>query len=207
MKTNVYVDGFNLFYGCLKKTPYKWLDLLKLCNIILPKDNINQIKYFTALVIPRPNNPSQPIRQQTYIRALQTIPNLSVVYGHFLMSTVKAPLAKPIADLSNYVEVIKTEEKGSDVNLATALLVDGFRNDYDAAVIISNDSDLLAPIQFIKNDLHKTVGILNPHKHPSFVLKREATFFKQIRESALKRSLFPSTLTDIHGTFTKPTDW
>ena len=207
MKTNVYIDGFNLFYGCLKKTPYKWLDLSKLCQIMLPPNTIHQIKYFTALVISRPNDPSQPIRQQTYLRALQTIPNLSIIHGHFLSSTVKAPLAKPIAGLPKYVDVLKTEEKGSDVNLASHLLIDGFRNDYDIAVVISNDSDLLSPIQFVKNDLAKQVGVLNPHKHPSFVLTREATFFKQIRESALKQSQFPSSLTDANGTFTKPADW
>tara|TARA_R110002072_G_scaffold29206_4_gene92759 strand:- start:564 stop:863 length:300 start_codon:yes stop_codon:yes gene_type:complete len=30
MRTCVYVDGFNLYYGALKRTPYKWLDLAAL---------------------------------------------------------------------------------------------------------------------------------------------------------------------------------
>ena len=80
MKANIYVDGFNLYYGALKDTPYRWLDIAKLCRIMLPHDTIDQIKYFTALVNPRPTNPDQLTRQQIYLRALQTIPNLQAVW-------------------------------------------------------------------------------------------------------------------------------
>ena len=76
MKTNVYVDGFNLYYGCLKHTPYKWLDIAKLCRLILPRDQVNQIKYFTALVSARPGDPDLPMRQLTYLRALATLVTL-----------------------------------------------------------------------------------------------------------------------------------
>ena len=67
MKTNVYVDGFNLYYRCLRNTPYKWLDIHKLCQLILPKNSIHRIRYFTALVDARPNDPAQPQRQQAYL--------------------------------------------------------------------------------------------------------------------------------------------
>jgi hypothetical protein len=96
MKANVYVDGFNLYYGCLRKTPYKWLDLSKLCGYLIPKSvTLNEIKYFTALVSARPGNPQQDLRQQTYIRALQTLPNLTVVYGQFLSHPIRMHLANP----------------------------------------------------------------------------------------------------------------
>lgn len=74
MRTNVYVDGFNLYYGCLMSTPYRWLNLAELCRLALPRNTINRIRYFTALVKARPDDPQKPVRQQTYIRALQTIP-------------------------------------------------------------------------------------------------------------------------------------
>lgn len=105
------------------------------------------------------------------------------------------------------IEVMKTEEKGSDVNLASMLLIDGFLNQYDVAVIISNDSDLELPIKFVRERLHKEVGLLNPHKHPSFHLKSCVTFYKQIRKGALADSQFPSTLRDVHGQFSKPPKW
>jgi len=204
LKANIYVDGFNLYYGALKNTPFRWLDIAKLCHIMLPRDAINQIKYFTALVNPRPVNPGQLTRQQTYLRALQTIPNLEVIYGHFLTHEIMMPLAPP---KNGYVKVIKTEEKGSDVNLALHLLSDGYKNAYDVAIVISNDSDLLLPIQFVKQELGKKVGILNPQKHPSRVLIANADFVKNIRRGVLSKSRFPTTLTDSQGTFKKPATW
>jgi uncharacterized LabA/DUF88 family protein len=204
LKANIYIDGFNLYYGALRNTPYRWLDLAKLCRMMLPRDTINQIKYFTALVNPRPTDPDQLTRQQIYLRALQTIPNLEIIYGHFLAHEIMMPLAPP---KSGYVKVVKTEEKGSDVNLALHLLSDGYKNAYDVAVIVSNDSDLLLPVQFVKKELGKKIGILNPQKHPSKVLIANADFVKNIRKGVLSKCQFPSSLTDSKGTFTKPVTW
>ncbi len=78
LKTNVYVDAFNLYYGCLRKTPYRWLNPAELCARIIPRNEIHRIRYFTALVTPRPSDPQQRNRQEMYIRALRTLPNLSV---------------------------------------------------------------------------------------------------------------------------------
>lgn len=204
LKANIYIDGFNLYYGALKNTPYRWLDLAKLCRIMMPHDIIVQIKYFTALVNPRLTDPDQLTRQQTYLRALQTIPNLEIIYGHFLTHEIMMPLAPP---QSGYAKVIKTEEKGSDVNLALHLLSDGYKNNYDVAVIVSNDSDLLSPIQFVKKELGKVIGVINPQKHPSKVLIANADFVKNIRKGVLAKSQFPASLTDSHGTFKKPSVW
>lgn len=203
MNTIVYIDGFNLYYGALRKTPYRWLDVGRLCRLMLPRDDIRQIKYFTALVNPRPTDPDQRVRQESYLRALRTLPNLSITFGYFLTHEVIMPLAGG----NGYARVIKTEEKGSDVNIATNLLVDGFRNEYELAVVVSNDSDLLLPIQFVRQELDKPVGILNPQKHPSAALAPHAVFFKQIRPGVLAKSQFPPTLTDRNGPFAKPATW
>ena len=207
MLTSVYVDGFNLYYGCLRGTSYRWLNLAELCRLMLPRDNIHQIKYFTARVSARPYNPNQPARQQAYLRALMTLPNLTIIYGHFLTHEVMMPLAVTSGTKPQYVKVTKTEEKGSDVNLATHLLYDGFRGNYDVAVVITNDSDLLEPIKIVGNNLGKEVGILNPHKHPSLSLRANVKFFKQIRANVLAASQFPATLTDQNGTVHKPASW
>lgn len=206
-RTSVYVDGFNLYYGCLKGTPHKWLDIGKLCRLVLKNNDVNRIRYSTARVQPRAGDPRQQVRQQTYIRALETIPDLSTHYGHFLTHEVRMPLANPPNSGPRTVEVIKTEEKGSDVNLATHLLFDGFRKDYEVAVIVSNDSDLLAPIRIVRRELGLTVGILNPQRRPSRVLAQEADFVRQIRAGALAASQFPATLKDSKGEITKPPAW
>ena len=108
---------------------------------------------------------------------------------------------------SNYARVIRTEEKGSDVNIATHLLNDAYQNDYEVAVIISNDSDLVEPVKIVRGQLGLKIGILNPHRHPSRELRANSDFFKKIRRSVLAASQFPSTLTDSRGTITKPEAW
>ena len=207
MKTYVYIDAFNLYFGCVKKTPYKWLDLSKLCAILLPQHRIERIKYFTARVKSLPNNPNAPQRQQLYLRALMTLPNLEIIYGHFLSHKVRMPLANPVAGQPKTIEVIRTNEKGSDVNLATHLLHDAYQIRYESAVVISGDSDLLTAVQVVKNELRKPVGVLNPQKRPSRMLQKHATFYKHIRPGVLAASQFPATLRDEHGSFSKPAGW
>ena len=56
------------------------------------------------------------------------------------------------------------EEKGSDVNLAAHLLVDVLRERVDAAIVISNDSDLRLPIQVVRQKV--PVGTINPSSAP-----------------------------------------
>ena len=203
--TYVYIDGFNLYYGCLKRTPYKWLDLAKLSHMMLPSDTIQQIKYFTARVSARSHNPSAPIDQQVYLRALRTIPNLEIIFGHFLTHSVPMMLTGTVPPKKVWVD--KTEEKGSDVNLAAHLVCDAFQKRFDVAVLITNDSDLAEPVRIITKELGMPVGILNPHEHHSATLKPLATFVKRIRQSHLIASQVPSTLTDNKGAFTKPTSW
>jgi hypothetical protein len=88
-----------------------------------------------------------------YLRALATMPHVSVHLGHVLTSNVRMPLVAPPPGGPRIVEVIKTEEKGSDVNLATCLLADAFRRDCQASVVITNDSDLAEPIRVVRHEL------------------------------------------------------
>jgi uncharacterized LabA/DUF88 family protein len=207
VKTYIYVDGFNLYFGSVKDTPYKWLDINKLCKLLLPNHNISRIKYFTARISGRHSDPYQPTRQQTYLRALSTLTNLEIIYGHFLSNESYMPLAGRPPGAPKYVKVIKTEEKGSDVNLATHLLRDGFYNQYETAVLITNDSDLLEPVRIVRQELNCIVGILNPQKRASRVLTRQASFLKNIRKGVLKASQFPPRMTDVHGIIQKPANW
>ncbi len=208
MRTIVYVDAFNLYYGALKGTPYRWLDLSRMCDLLLdPKHQVARIRYFTAYVKALPHDPDQPRRQQTYLRALKMLPNVSIHLGHFLSHVVQMPRARPRFGRHPLVEVIKSEEKGSDVNLATYLLCDAYEDECDAAVVVSNDSDLLEPVRILRDRLGIVVGILNPQPHPSAVLRKNATFFKQIRKGVLATSQFPEILTDSHGSFQKPESW
>lgn len=208
MRTSVYVDGFNLYYRALKGTPYKWLDLYTMCRFILPATNtITSIRYFTALVHPRPADPQQAIRQQIYLRALATLPMVSIVLGSFLSTTVRMLLANPPQQGPRIVEVIKTEEKGSDVNIAAHLIHDAHQDRFDVAVLVTNDSDLAEPIRIVTREIGRPVGVLYPGGHQSRVLTQHATFVRPIRQGVLRVSQFPDMLTDAHGTFSKPASW
>jgi uncharacterized LabA/DUF88 family protein len=208
MRTIVYIDGFNLYYGAIKGSPYKWLDLCALCDQLLPRNQIVQVKYYTALVKPRPSDLDAPVRQQTFLRALRTLPRIEIVLGTFLSHVVAMPLARPSPGGPNVIQVIKTEEKGSDVNIASHLISDGYQDRYEVAVLVSNDSDLAEPVRIVREELGKPVGIVNPHnQHPSRTLIKYASFIRQIRVGLLQACQLPPVLTDSNGVFHKPSAW
>jgi hypothetical protein len=118
------------------------------------------------------------------------------------------PLFDPSPGAPKYVRVIKTEEKGSDVNIAAHLINDAHQHRYEAAILISNDSDLVEPVKIVRHELKLPVGVLNPiPAKPSHELRKYATFVKPIRHGVLAASQFPPTLTDTIGTFHKPRAW
>ncbi len=229
---NVYIDGFNLYYGCLRDTEYRWLDLGAFSRALVSKTyTVNEIKYFTARVKATAADPGVRTRQDFYLRALRTVRNVSVHYGHFLKSTTWMPLAEPhppeswavrmakttlrhvglpIPKPGEFVRVLKTEEKGSDVNLACHLAADAFEKKCDAALLITNDSDLLEPIHIARR-LGMKVGfappVFRPGRSPSTALAKAVSFQRRIRPATLANNQFPPTLTDRKGTFHKPTDW
>jgi hypothetical protein len=139
LRTTLYVDGFNLYYGAAKHTRLKWVNVVALAEAVVPGLKITKTRYFTAMVKSDASDPQRAQRQQTYIRALETLPNLTVHYGRYQHTEVTAKHCHPPPDV---VRVYKVEEKGTDVNLATYMLADAFRDDCDQLVLISNDSDL-----------------------------------------------------------------
>ena len=209
MITNLYIDGFNLYYRALKDTPYRWLDLRKLAETVFPQDDINRVCCFTARLDARPGNPNQPRRQLIYLRALATLPGFDSYFGVFRSGVKRRPLAEPVPGLPSYVLVRDSGEKGSDVNLATRLLVDGFNGEYEQAVVVSNDADFAAAMRYVRDDLGLRVTLVNPDPRNSSPreLADAATYVKRLWKSHLRRSLFPDTLTDGIGTITKPVGW
>lgn len=173
-----------------------------------PHNTINQIKYFTARVNARPCDPDQPQRQQTYLRALETLPNLSIVFGPFLTSNTKMlKVGCDPSDAASYVQVIETEEKGSDVNLATHMLYDAFKGNFECAAVISKDSDLLEPIRIIREELGLSVGLLNPGKKLSFALVPHADFHQNHKTRRVNGKSVPRSASGREWKFRKPASW
>jgi uncharacterized LabA/DUF88 family protein len=167
---------------------------------------VDRINYYTARI----TDADRFSRQDVYLRALATLPSVSITYGRYLQHVVKRPLADPSPGSPRYVDVIDNEEKGSDVNLATHLVLDGARGVFDVAVVISNDSDLQEPVRVVRRELGKTVGIISPQDGNNPInpqLRAHASFVKRIRDWVLQQGLFPEVMSDSGGVFYCPPKW
>ena len=88
--------------------------------------------------------------------------------------------------------------------------IDCFDHDFDEAAVISNDSDLTLPIEYVIDKFGKSVGVINPHHRSR--LSRELSevaswFYRRINRGALANSQFPVDMSDSSGDFSKPSLW
>jgi len=205
-KTIVYIDGFNLFYGLLQHKPNRWLDLVKFSELIVgPQYEVIAVKYFTAKTKSYPVDHQSELNQHYYWQALSTLPKLKLIEGFYqkskrLMPFYKEP-CKSCSQIPNHLApVVKLEEKRSDVNLATEMLMDAISDTAEAYTLITGDSDLAAPIQAIRYRIRKPIAVFNPHQATCLELKRFASFYKNIPADTPSRCQFPYNLTLPDGT-------
>ena len=257
MRTRVYVDGFNLYYGAVKRTPFKWLDPVRLTRLLLPDGYaIEKLLYFTARVSGKLDR-GAPARQQAYLNALGTLPETEVHFGSFLGKSILRPLTNlPVAGrristpqgavtlpagnhpvtgngrntlpVSSYrkggqkrkrrgratrplpdavvAESYALEEKGSDVNLAAHLLNDAWQDRFDAAAVISNDTDLVTPIRMVVSERKKPVFVVCPGPWPvAPKLQEAASYVRHVQPAHLRAAQFPDPLPGTR--ISKPTGW
>ena len=213
-RTYVYVDGFNFYYGAVRKTVYRWLDLWKLFRSLLPGYDIQSVKYFTAAVAPLPHDPHAPNRQKIYWKALQAHPpGVHIIKGQFRLREktgviVRGGRTPQGATHGSVVTIESPEEKGSDVNLAVHLVNDAWLDQYDCAVVVSNDGDLVEALRIVKVERSKEVVLFTPPRYKNRrlrSLKRNATWCKSIKQGDLAAAQLPSP---IPGTaIAKPSSW
>ena len=216
MRTVVYIDGFNLYYRALRESRHKWLNLHALCEAALPQTcDIVAINYYTARVSGS-RNPNSPKDQNTYLKALGTLPNLHIHFGNFQVTKTWMPLVQPLQfwppgvaplPVPDSVRVVKTEEKGSDVNLGTHLVRDAFAGAFEHAVIVTNDTDLKEPMRIVVDEAGLPVTLLTPASNPALTLR---TLASDVRHLApyLGVSQFPDPVIGPEGKLiAKPVDW
>ena len=208
MHANVYIDAFNLYYRALKRTPHRWLDLRALALRLLGADfTLLHVRYFTALIRSGKIDPEKRLRQQIYLRALRTIPEIEVHLGHYASNTVRLPLADPQPGEKTLVDVIRTEEKGSDANLAAYLTRDAAKRDGRAAFVITGDSDFAGAIRMVRQDFNFPVHVVDPKETSSRRLRRAASSYQLLDRALLPECQFPATLSDAKGKITRPPKW
>lgn len=209
----VYIDGFNLYYGLRAMAAsagrdLRWLDVSAVAAQLFPRDHIVLLRYFTARLSDSPDQPTAASDQDAYLRALATLPSLSLHYGKFKRRQRSMPLVTPPDGGPATARVYHTEEKASDVNLAAHLLVDGFEGVYDIAAVVSNDSDLAEAIRLVRERLRREVVVAPPHPRPVRELQEVASRIRPLRPHVLARCQLPNPVTDAHGrAFRPPASW
>lgn len=185
-RARVYIDGYNLYYGLLKGTSYKWLDLNKFARSLVRDDfEIVAVRYFTAPIKTHPYDPPAIDRQKIYLHALSAFGGVEIIHGFYSKNKTLAPLADPrcaTCDVARneFIPVYKLEEKRSDVNLAVSLVSDAARDKADCFVVITGDSDQVGSIESVRYEFGKTAVVFNPHHAESLHLKRVASYYANI---------------------------
>lgn len=185
-----YVDGFNLYFGLRAKgwRKYYWLDVVALARSLLkPWQTLEATHYFTARIRADGQTGQDAQRQTLYLEALATLPGLTIHEGHYL--------AKETICRQCSARWRTFEEKMTDVNIATALLMDAFDDRFDTALIISGDSDLTTPVRCVRDRFPgKRLVVAFPPARHSDQLRRTAHATFRIGEAKLRQNQLPPTV-------------
>lgn len=208
-RTIIYIDGFNLYYGALKGTSCKWLNLERYFQLLRPNDDVRAIRYFTAMV----NGPTRA-NQEAYLKPLATLPLVRVVLGKFKQKRVKCN--EPTCLHSGNRLFDTTEEKRTDVNIAVSMLDDVYQNLCDQLILVSGDSDLVPALATIRLRFStKRLFVYVPHipsptstRGYAVELRSAAHTNRDLPNNLLKLAQFPSNVPDgLGGSIVKPTTW
>ena len=199
-----YVDGFNLYFGLRSKgwRRFYWLNVHGMVRHLLrPGQQLEAVKYFTSRVSSSPRDPGQDKRQRVFLEALETLPQTSLYYGHYLAKTIECRNCGAIWE--------KQEEKMTDVNIAMELLVDAQQDRFDTALLVSADSDLTGPLIKVRTLFpKKRVVVAFPPDRVSERLKREANGWLNIGKDAIRQNQLSDPVVKPDGVnLWKPAEW
>lgn len=218
LRTVVYVDGYNLYYGLLRRSPFKWLDLYALfTNHVLDSNaDVVEVRYYTAPVLGKmSDDPESPKRQRVYLQALRKMSpgRITIVEGRMHHATPHQRLVKPIPEVPHIeaVQVNIFNEKKTDVNLAADMIAGAWTGAYEQAVLCSNDSDLEAALATVRR-FHPNLrlGLVAPipgddHRKISRDLVQFVDWKKVLSVVHLANSQLPIQIP--HTAIKKPSSW
>ncbi len=202
----VYIDGFNLYYGAVRNTAWKWLNLEKYFALVRPDDDIQRIHYFTALI----DGPHRP-NQETFLAALGTLPKVTVVLGRYMYKPMTCRVQP--CTFAGKRAFMRPEEKQTDVNIALQMLDDAYRGLAERFVLVTGDSDLVPAISLVRSrfpDIEHVVYV--PNNHPSrgaaVELRSAADKARNLPLVELRHAQFPVTVMGSgNRAIVKPRDW
>jgi uncharacterized LabA/DUF88 family protein len=208
-----YIDGFNLFYGITEKSRvvdragtlvnnhwrrHVWLDLCKLsASLLNPGQQLLHTKYFSARI---KGHPDSERRQSIYLDALDSLPNLTSYFGLF------QPDKRDCRHCGR--AGFPNQEKKTDVNIATQMIHDAIRGNFDVALLITGDSDQVPTIEMVTRIFKKKVVVAFPPKRIGAQLQQVATASLHIGAHHFANSLLPPTIQLPSGKqLICPTEW
>lgn len=200
MRLSFYIDGFNFYYGLKSKgwRRYYWLDVVKFCESFLkPDQTLEAVFYCTAV----PKNRGKKDRQDLFFSANRMNPKFKLVFGKFLEKN----------KIVNGLPYKTYEEKQTDVNIAVEMIRGVIQNRCDGSVIISADSDLIPPINLIKelDPNHKIFSYFPPNRYSADLTNSSDVTLKLNRyEHRFKKALLPEQVILRNGTVvSRPPEW
>lgn len=205
-RTIVYVDGFNLYYGCLKRSKHKWLDLEKYFTRLRTDDTLERVYFFTALV-----NGEARERQITYLEALKSTPKVEVVLGRFKNKDVKCRVQGCCHEGERTFS--SPAEKHTDVSIALQMLDDAWADRCDVMILVSGDSDLVPAVRRIRSQFqHMKVIVYVPtladHQDDSTEIRMVASHHRNLPLNLLEKCQFPAEFDGASGSaIRKPKQW
>lgn len=218
MRTIAYIDGYNLYYGLLRKSQYKWLDVYALFRdqVLNQVSDLVEVRYYTAPMLGKMSDDLEsPIRQRRYLQALRKMHpiGLTLIEGRIVASTPFQRLIRPIPEAPHLqkVQVLDFNEKKTDVNIASDMINGAWLKTYDQAVLCSNDSDLEGALRSIKeHHPHIRIGLVAPisgddPRKISSDLARFSDWKKILSTTHLSRSQLPDRIPSSH--LSKPAAW
>ena len=195
------VDGFNLYYGLRDKNWkwFYWLNIQEMARRMLKSGQVLvRTKYFTTIVR---HPPDKHKRQAVFLEALRTLSDFQIYYGHYLSDTVTCKKCGHAYQTYH--------EKMTDVNIATELMSDAFQDEFDIALLVSADSDLVGPIRAVRRLFgKKRITVAFPPSRYSNALKRAANAYTHIGRNVLSKSVFPDQVVKPDGfVLARPVQW
>lgn len=230
LRTRVYIDGYNLYYGCLKNTHHKWLDVHALVERILPTILHEQdgqprryalqrpaIKYFTAPILKAFARSHDSVSCQShYHQALlaHCRGQVSIITGYHDAKPARAHqwIEGRAARECEMVEIWKLEEKQSDVALALHAFSDALRGEVDQIIAITNDSDFAPAMEMIREQTDAIIGLIAPTKKNGARVNAELEKYahwtrSHISEDELAQSQLPGMVRNDQRALHKPLSW
>jgi 6-hydroxy-3-succinoylpyridine 3-monooxygenase len=216
LRTIVYVDGYNLYYGLLRRSPHKWLDLFSLFqdHVLDRAADVIELRYYTAPVLARLcDDPASPQRQRTYLQALRKMApqKVVVIEGRLEAATPYLRLVEAAPGQPMKAKVFQLSEKKTDVSLASDMIAGAFTGAFDQAVLCTNDTDLSPALACIRQHCpHVRLGLVAPiagsdHRKMAKDLASQVHWSKILSPVHLASAQLPDKIP--HTSLLRPENW